>query len=166
MPTVAPLTQRYLGGRFGYFLFFSARGSGKGSPRRREEGGGRFLIENPSRGGLPGRAEGARGWEGVCGEFWAGGGVGGGLNIFFRGQNSHQDIVYELNSNRSNLSVFLGRYHRMPMYIKQGDKRIPSEFLATRLWSKERRSGWHSDPKNSKNGKKHAKMPRNVPKEV
>ena len=39
-----------LGGRFGYF--FSARGRGRGSSRRREEGGGRFAIENPRRGGV------------------------------------------------------------------------------------------------------------------
>ena len=40
-------------------------------------GGGRFSIENPKRGGgvLP-RGEGGRGWEGVCGEFFWGGGGG------------------------------------------------------------------------------------------
>ena len=54
-----------LGGRFGYFLFFSGRGRGKGEsevPGR----GGRFLIENPRRlrgGGSPGGG-GAEGPEG------------------------------------------------------------------------------------------------------
>ena len=46
----------YLGGRFGYFLFFSVRGAGRESPRRRG-GGDQFVIENP-RGGGPGGAEG------------------------------------------------------------------------------------------------------------
>ena len=54
-----------LGGHFGYLLFFSARGAGKGEPKDDREGGGGF-IENP-RGG------------GGClrGIFW------GGLNIVF-----------------------------------------------------------------------------------
>ena len=65
-----------LGGRFGYF-FFSARGRGKGSPRRREGGGDGFLWKIPGGGGgLPRR------WEGVCGEFFWG---AGGLNILFSG---------------------------------------------------------------------------------
>ena len=53
-----------LGGRFGYFLFFSARGRGRGIPRRREGGGERFFTENPRRG--------------VCRVGWGGGGGGGG----------------------------------------------------------------------------------------
>ena len=40
-----------LGGRFGYFLVFSGRGWGRGSPRRREGGGVRLFMENPRRGG-------------------------------------------------------------------------------------------------------------------
>ena len=63
-----------LGGRFGHCLLLSARGGGRGSPRPRE-GGGRFLIENPTGGGSPGR-EGPRGWEGVCSELGAFGGGG------------------------------------------------------------------------------------------
>ena len=44
-----------LGGCFGYFLFFSARGGGKGGVRGATRGGGRFFIENPRRGmGFPG----------------------------------------------------------------------------------------------------------------
>ena len=78
------------------FLLFFLVGGG----RR----GGRFFIENPRRGGgLPGGwgPLPPRGWEGVCGEFG-----GGGLNIFFRGRNSHQVIV------RSRIShVFVGRKH-------------------------------------------------------
>ena len=36
---------------FGYFLFFSARGRGRGSSRRQEGGGCRFSIENARGGG-------------------------------------------------------------------------------------------------------------------
>ena len=63
------------GGRFGYFIFFSAWGGGTGSWRRREGGGGRFFIEKCQEGGLQ-EGEGAMGWEGVCGELenWGGGG--------------------------------------------------------------------------------------------
>ena len=38
-----------LGGRFGYFSFCSARGGGRGSPRRREWGG---LLDILGRGGV------------------------------------------------------------------------------------------------------------------
>ena len=74
-----------LGGCFGYFLFSSARGGGRGSPRRWKWWGGRFLLKIPGRGGVSRRG---RGREGVCGELrnWG----GGGLNIFFRGRNVHQ----------------------------------------------------------------------------
>ena len=79
-----------LGGRFGYFLFFSAPGRGRESGAT-GRGGGRFLIENPRRGGglqeRVGRGEGAG--EGVCREFG-----GGGLNIFFRGRNAHQETLF------------------------------------------------------------------------
>ena len=44
-------------------LFFSARGRGRGSPRRQEGAGVGFVIENPRR---------ARGLEGVCGIFFLG----------------------------------------------------------------------------------------------
>ena len=54
---LAPL----LGGRFGYFLFFSAWGGGRGSPRRRR-GGGRFLLKFPGAGG--GFSPGGEGFEG------------------------------------------------------------------------------------------------------
>ena len=74
-----------LGGRFGYFLFFCARERGRRNPRRQKGGGGSVFIENPRRGGgFPGGG-GGRHREGVWREF------GGGLNIFFRGRNSHQD---------------------------------------------------------------------------
>ena len=56
-------------------FFFSARGGGRGSPRRREGAGGRFFIENSRRGGVPG-GEGPRGQEGVCSEFGNSGGGG------------------------------------------------------------------------------------------
>ena len=70
-----------LGGRFGYFLFFSARGGGRGSPRRQEGGGGiHFLLKIPGGGGFQ---EGPRGREGVCGELGNLG--GGGAKYFFSG---------------------------------------------------------------------------------
>ena len=57
---------------------------------RREGGGGGFFIESPKRGVLPGEGGGGpRGREGVCGDFLG----GGGLNIFFRGRNSHQVLL-------------------------------------------------------------------------
>ena len=63
-----------LGGRFGYF--FSAWGRGRGSPWAVApgRGRGRFSIEIPRRrGGFShDGGGGARGREGVCGEFWGG----------------------------------------------------------------------------------------------
>ena len=68
-----------------FFIFFVARGRGKGSPRN-WEGGGRFFIENP-RGGVSraGGGRGARGW--VFAGKWGGGGAN---FFFFTGRNSHQ----------------------------------------------------------------------------
>ena len=57
------------------FYFFFCSGEGKGESE--ELGGGRtiFFIENPRRGRVSraGGGRGARGWEGVCGEFGGGG---------------------------------------------------------------------------------------------
>ena len=56
-------------------------------------GGGRFfLLKMPGGGGFPGRggAEGPGGWN--WGSFF----FGGGLNIFFRGRNVHQEMPQEL----------------------------------------------------------------------
>ena len=52
------------------------------------EAGDGFLLKSPEWGGVS-RAGGGEssGREGVCGEFF----WGGGLNIFFRGRKSHQD---------------------------------------------------------------------------
>ena len=63
---------------FRIFPIFMLGGGGRGSPRR--QGVGRFLMENPCRGGSPGRGGGGRVREGV-----------GRLNIFSRGRNSHQE---------------------------------------------------------------------------
>ena len=41
-----------LGGRFGYFLFFSAPGRGRGESGATGREGGRFCIENPRKGGV------------------------------------------------------------------------------------------------------------------
>ena len=60
-------------GRFGYFFIFSARGRGRGSPRRQEGGGGQFFPWKSQEGGGSPRRGGPRGLQGVCGEL--GGGV-------------------------------------------------------------------------------------------
>ena len=77
-----------------FFIFFFLVGEGgKGSPRRRE-GRGRFFIEKARRGGGLSRRGKGRGAGRVSaanwGIFWGG---GGGLNIFFRGRNVHQDSL-------------------------------------------------------------------------
>ena len=80
-----------------FFFVFSAQGGGRGSSRRQERGGDRFFLEDPWRGGGLQEGEGLMGREGVCGElgfFWG----GGGLNIFFSGQNVHQGIICKLFS--------------------------------------------------------------------
>ena len=59
----------------------------EGGVRGDREGGGRFFIENPRRGGGPATG-GGRG-PGGCLQGIAGG--GGGLNIFFQGRNARQD---------------------------------------------------------------------------
>ena len=67
---------------------------GRRLERQGGEGGGHdFLLKRVCRGGGGG---GARGWEGVCGEMWG----GGGQNFFFGGRNSHQakmSWIAELN---------------------------------------------------------------------
>ena len=65
-------------------------------------GWGDFLWKIPG-GGSPGwvGAEGGRGWEVVCGDFF-----GGGLNIFFRGRNVHRDHWGNFNSRRFSLVNF------------------------------------------------------------
>ena len=72
-----------LGGRFGYFVFFSARGGGKGESEAPGRGEESVFLESHERGGaLPGEGgEGARDRKGVCLEFWGGG--GGALTISF-----------------------------------------------------------------------------------
>ena len=71
-----------LGERFGFFFLLGESEVPGGE-------GGFFFIGNPQRGG-PGRSPGQMGggveWPGGC--LW--GILGWGLNIFFRGQNSHQ----------------------------------------------------------------------------
>ena len=76
-----------LGGRFEYFLFFSARGRGRGSLRRQEGAGVGLLLKIPGGRVLP--REG--GWGEGPGGCLRGFGGGGDLNIFFRGRNAHQD---------------------------------------------------------------------------
>ena len=65
-----------------FFLFFSARGSGKGSPRRRDGGGGAIFYWKSQEGGggvsRPGGARGRWGWEVLAGNWGGGGG-----KIFF-----------------------------------------------------------------------------------
>ena len=70
----------HLGGRFGYFLFFSARGRGRGSPRHRGGWGDDFLLKIPAGGVSRAGGGGGEGPGGCLREIWGG---GGGLNIFF-----------------------------------------------------------------------------------
>ena len=100
------------GGRFGYFLFFLLGGAERGSPRRREGGGGTdFFLKIPGREGvLPGRwgqgGEGPGGClQGISGE---------GLNIFFRGRNSHQVSVVKLGVKFSGGCVNQGKISQNP----------------------------------------------------
>ena len=69
------------------FYFFSPRGRGRGCPRRRDGGGGDFSMENPRRGVSRWVGAGGRG----AGRVFAENLGGGGLNIFFRGRNAHQE---------------------------------------------------------------------------
>ena len=76
---------RFLGGRFGYFLFFLLRG-GEGGVRGDREGGGvGFLLKIPG-GGVSQRGwEGARGPGGCLQGIWRNWGGGGGAKYFFSG---------------------------------------------------------------------------------
>ena len=78
----------FLGGRFGYILFFLV-GGGSGRVQAARGGEGSDFYQK-SGGGSPRREEGGGGepLEGVCGEIWG----EGGLNISFRGRNSHQGL--------------------------------------------------------------------------
>ena len=69
-------------------FYFFLLGGGEGGVRGEREGGGRFFIENP--GGVS--QEGGRGGGAPGGCLPAGNLRGGGLNIFFRGRNSRQDM--------------------------------------------------------------------------
>ena len=78
---------------FRIFFIFSVRERGRGSPRRREGGGGRdVLLSKSQEEGVPGRV-GARGRG--AGRVFAGN-CAGGLNFFFRGQNYHQEDIWTL----------------------------------------------------------------------
>ena len=84
-------------------IFFSARGRGRGSERRRE--GGAIFMENPRRGGLPGGwGWGARGREVVCGEL----GGGGGLNFFFPPKCPPSYPCYMYRRSLKNLEKVVG----------------------------------------------------------
>ena len=82
-----------LGGRFGYFFFFSVPGRGRGSPERQGGRGVGFLLKAPGGGevsqeGVGGGEAAGRVSAGNLGE-WG----GGGKNIFFRGRSARQDLV-------------------------------------------------------------------------
>ena len=95
--SVSSLFRNSLGGRFEYFLFFSARGRGRGSPRRQKGAGVGFLLKTPRGGGFSHKREGGgRGARRVSeGNFG-----GGDLNIFFRGRNAHQAVLSKQYSAR------------------------------------------------------------------
>ena len=68
-----------------FYFFLLGGGEGGVQGARRGRGSGLLLEMRGGEGGFSQRGGGwPRGLEGVCGEF------GGGLNIFFRGRNSHQ----------------------------------------------------------------------------
>ena len=75
---------------FRIIFFFLLRG-GEGGVRGDREGGGRFFIENPRRGGLQEGVGGARGLGGCVQGIWRN--WGGGLNIFFGVHHRLQILV-------------------------------------------------------------------------
>ena len=78
---------------FRIFSIFFLLGGGERGVRGAGRGGGRFFIENPRRGVSRAGGGGARG----AGRVFAGNvGGGGGLNIFFRGRNSHQVCLVDI----------------------------------------------------------------------
>ena len=82
------MERKKLGGRFGYFLFFAARGGGRGSPRPPGGGGVEFLLKIPD---LQ-EGKGSRGWEGVCGEL---GILEGGGQIFYFGAEMSTMLLFD-----------------------------------------------------------------------
>ena len=71
-----------------FFIFFRLGGGEGGICGDREGGGLEFCWSSYEGGGVSGEGRGGEGAGRVsAGEFW-----GGGLNIFFRGRNSHQDF--------------------------------------------------------------------------
>ena len=69
-------------------------------------GGGRFLLKIP--GGGVSRRGGAEGAGRVSAANWGFGGGGGGLNIFFRGRNVHQDQLL-LKKRDARLKIEIGK---------------------------------------------------------
>ena len=104
---IPEIPQSSLGGRFGYFYFFPARGGAKGSPRREERRGDGFFIENPRRGGFQ-EGEGPGGCLRRSVFFFLGGGptffLGGGRNVH---QVSVTQTQYLLESMSANLRLCL-----------------------------------------------------------
>ena len=121
--------QEILGGRFGYiYIFFSARGVSRGAGGL---GGGRFFIENPRRGvSWAGGGEGPGGFADSMRKI----GGGGGLNIFLRGRNSHQESfgasagkirrrIHQQNSCKTKTPQTVTR----PMKMERGRKAMKNQ---------------------------------------
>ena len=89
VPNRAEKVNPVLGGRFEYFLFFSARGRGRGSPRRQEGAGVGFLLEIPGGGGGEGPGGCLRGI------------LGGDLKYFFSGLKCLPRVKIRLNPVKS-----------------------------------------------------------------
>ena len=76
------------------FFIFSARGRGRGSPRRQEGEAVGFLLKSQEGGGLARGERVASGREGVCRNLG-----GAGVNFFFWARNSRQESQTVIFSN-------------------------------------------------------------------
>ena len=100
------LAETSLGGRFGYFLFFSGWGRGWGVRGVGRVRGALVFNWNPRKGGGFSQERGVGGRD--AGRVSAGNFGGGGLNMFFRGRNSRQEAVLSpWNVATTHLTAFI-----------------------------------------------------------
>ena len=82
-----------------FFIFFFCSGTGKGESEGTQRGGVDFLLKIPQGGGVSRRGRGVGRVSAANWGFWGGG--GGGLNIFFRGRNVHQEEEKRRNPGKN-----------------------------------------------------------------